>query len=256
MTFPHPSAAHSAHRRLDAALDGLAVTFRGMTARPDEHNCECHWGGPEELALLKVPDVELDHDLLHRTWQAPDWSDHPAVLRRILPQFARSLVAGRVEPILGPAGIGRSFDRGRWRSWPREQAEAVAEFLHAWWDHVLTDPAPAVPARELLVVVAEASGTLTPWLARWEERTGTTATQHLAEAAADWEYHLLGDELPWDAWDGGDEKRAELTAWLLDHARPRLAGHGAPDELLHGIRLLALTGPARWEDPHWPYRGC
>ncbi|MFF4080968.1 hypothetical protein ACFYZN_16430 [Streptomyces sp. NPDC001777] len=258
MTSSRPSAARLARRRLDAALDNLAVTFRGMTARPDEDNCECHWGSAEELARLKAADIELDHDLLQRTWRASDWSDHAAVLRRILPQFARSLVAGRVEPFLGPEEIGRSFDRGHWQQWPAEQAAAVREFLHAWWTHTLTDPAPAVPAHELLAVVVEASGALTPWLAHWETQTGTPATRHLAEAAAHWEYHLLGDELPWDPWDAwgseddGGERRAELTAWLLNHARPRLIAHGAPDELLHRIRLLGLTGPARWEDPHWP----
>ncbi|GAA2460347.1 hypothetical protein GCM10010433_73190 [Streptomyces pulveraceus] len=256
MTSSRPSAPHPARRRLDAALDGLAVTFRGMTAHPDEDNCECHWGSAEELALLKVPDVDLDDDLLQRTWRPSDWSDHAAVLRRILPQFARSLVAGGVEPFLGPEEIGRSFARGHWRQWPAEQAGAVREFLHAWWAHTLTDPAPAVPAHELLALLAEASGALTPWLAHWETQTGTPATRHLVEAADHWEYHLLGDALPWDAWDSeddGEERRAELTAWLLHHARPRLVAHGAPAELLHRIRLLGLTGPARWEDPHWPH---
>lgn len=145
MTSSRPSAAHPARRRLDAALDNLAVAFRGMTARRDENNCECHWGSAEDLALLKVPDIELDDDLLQRTWRASDWSDHAAVLRRILPQFARSLVAGRVEPFLGPEEIGRSFDRGHWQQWPGEQAAAVREFLHAWWTHTLTDPHPHRP---------------------------------------------------------------------------------------------------------------
>ncbi|MFF8715587.1 hypothetical protein ACF07T_29765 [Streptomyces sp. NPDC015184] len=246
------SAPHSTRRRLDAALDGLAVTFRGMTARPDEHNCECHWGSAEELARLKTPDIELDPDLLRRTWTASDWSDHPSVLRRILPQFARSLVAGHTAPFRDPEEIGRSFDRGRWRQWPDEQAAAVWEFLRAWWADTLTDPAPARPAHDLLALTVEASGTLRPWLAHWEARSGTAADRHLVAAVGHWEYELLGDQLPWDAWDDEEEKRAELTAWVLDHVRPRLVAHGAPDELLHRIRLLGLTGPARWEDPHWP----
>ncbi|MFB7944788.1 hypothetical protein ACFC6L_07670 [Kitasatospora phosalacinea] len=25
-----------------------------------------------------------------------------------------------------------------------------------------------------------------------------------------------------------------------------------PDELLHRVRLLGLSGPDRWYDPHWP----
>ena len=120
-----------ARLRLDRALDGLAVTFRGMTARGDENQCACHWGSAEELAQLKVPDVELDPDLLHRTWYAGDWNDHGAVLRRILPQFARALVSGLVEPMFGMDEVGRSFARGHWRQWPAPGSGA-APFRREW----------------------------------------------------------------------------------------------------------------------------
>lgn len=101
---------------LAAALESLSVTFRRMVAASDEHNCECHWGSARELALLKLPDVTLDPDLLHRTWQEPGWSDHAAVARRILPQFATALVGGLVRP-------ERGF-RGRWTI-PRSRAVAA-----------------------------------------------------------------------------------------------------------------------------------
>lgn len=61
----HPSLT-PASRRLDAVLDNVAVVFRGMTAHPDENDCECHWGSAEDLAQLKAPDVELHPDLLHQ----------------------------------------------------------------------------------------------------------------------------------------------------------------------------------------------
>lgn len=241
-----------ARLRLDAALDGLAATFRGMTAHPDEHNCECHWGSADELAQLKVPDTELDPDLLQRTWQAIDWSDHASVLRRILPQFATSLVSGPVEHSFGMERAGLSFALGHWQQWPAEQAAAVREFLQAWWAHTLTDPDPAVPAYEVLVLGAEASATLSPWLNTWSALRAPVSDQHLAEAAAHWEYDLLGDQLPWDAWENEEEMRAELTAWLVRHAPARLRAHGVSEELLHRIRLLGVTGLERWEDPHWP----
>ncbi|MFG1684596.1 hypothetical protein ACGFNP_30835 [Nonomuraea sp. NPDC049269] len=41
---------------LDAALKALATTFRGMTARPDEHNCECHWGSAEDWLVCHAPE--------------------------------------------------------------------------------------------------------------------------------------------------------------------------------------------------------
>ncbi|MGW6547594.1 hypothetical protein ACWGBH_32825 [Streptomyces massasporeus] len=245
-----------AQRRLDAALERLSATFRGMTAHPDEHNCECHWGSPEELALLKTPDVELEPDLLRRTWQATDWSDHAAVLRRILPQFATVLVAGRAEPLFGRLEeAGSSLARGRWQQWPEEHAGPVREFLHAWFVRSLTDPDPVVPAHQVFALCAEASGTLRPWLAAWEGRTGHLGDLRLAEAAAEWEYELLGDGLPWRVdWyeNDAEEMRAGLVAWLLGHAAARLRASGAPTELQHRIRLLGLTDEDRWTDPHWP----
>ncbi|MGW0598767.1 hypothetical protein ACWD11_16655 [Streptomyces sp. NPDC002776] len=240
--------------RLDRALDDLTHTFRGMTARSDETQCICHWGSDDELALLKIPGRELDPDLLRRTWDAPDFSDHGAVLRRILPQFARELVAGRIEPMFGMYEVGRSFARGDWQQWPARQSAAVREFLHAWWAQGLTDPDPAVPVHQLLALCAEASGTLTPWLDAWEALGHPVADRHLAVAVERWEYALLGDELPWQSWDDEDALRAELTAWLVRYAPDRLRTLDGTDELLHRVRLLGLTGPARWEDPHYPVR--
>lgn len=170
---------------LATALAGLAAVLGGMTAHPDEHNCECRRGSAEELAQLKVPDTELDLDLLRRTWQAPDWSDHASVLRRIVPQFATALVKGSVEPLFGLEEAGRSFARGRWQQWPTVQAEAVRDFLHAWWADTLTGPDPAVPAYEALALATEASATLTPWLTTWETLTDHPADDHLAKAAAE-----------------------------------------------------------------------
>ncbi|MFJ7147059.1 hypothetical protein ACIQVT_02500 [Streptomyces sp. NPDC100445] len=241
-----------ARLRLDRALDRLDVTFRGMTARGDETQCDCHWGGAEELARLKVPDVALDPDLLHRTWTAPDWGDHGAVLRRILPQFARALVGGLVEPLSGMAEVGRSFARGHWQEWPAHRSAAVREFLDAWWAHTLAEEEPAVPAHEVLALCAEASATLSPWLGTWESLQGRAADRHLAEAVAHWEYDLLGDQLPWRTRGDADALCAELATWLAGHAPDRLRTRQVPEELLHRIRLIGLTGPARWEDPHWP----
>ncbi|MER5473544.1 hypothetical protein [Streptomyces sp. NPDC002685] len=246
---------HPARHRLSAALDDVAATFRGMTAHPDEHNCTCHWGSSEELSLLKTPDVELEPDLLRRTWQAIDWTDHAAVLRRILPQFATALVAGRVEPLFGLEEAGYCFARGRWQQWPDDHAGSVREFLRAWWVQSLTDPDAIVPPHEVFVVCAEASGTLGPWLAEWEKQTGGLSDRRLAEAAAEWEYELLGDSLPWRvSWYEHDEEemRADLVAWLLEHAAGRLRESGASADLQHRIRLLGLTELDRWTDPHWP----
>lgn len=247
-----PSGRTPSRLRLDTALHGLALTFRGMTAVPDEDNCECHWGSAEDLAQLKTPDAELDPDLLRRTWQAIDWRDHGAVLRRILPQFAAALVAGAVEPLFDMGDVGQSFGRGRWQRWSGDQAAAVEEFLHAWWADSLVAPDAAVPAYEVFALCAEASSTVTPWLDVWAVTVHPTADRRLVEAVREWEYDLLGGKLPWYAWDHDEKRVGELSAWLAEHAPARLGSQGAPQELHHQVRLLGLPEPARWEDPHWP----
>ncbi|WP_406389570.1 hypothetical protein [Streptomyces sp. NBC_00887] len=247
-----PTDRTPARLRLDAALHGLTGTFRGMTAAPDEDNCECHWGSAEDLARLKTPDVVLDPDLLRRTWQAIDWRDHGAVLRRILPQFATALVGGQVEPIFDMGDVGQSFGRGRWQRWPGDQAAAVREFLHAWWADSLTAPDTVVPAHDVFALCAEASGTVTPWLAVWDRENRPTADRRLVEAVDQWEFDLLGGKLPWYAWDHDEKRIIELSNWLADRAPARLSSQGAPEEMHHWVRLLGLPGPARWEDPHWP----
>lgn len=137
-----------------------------------------------------------------------------------------------------PRRTGRN-KRLRWQQWPAHLSATV--------------PDPAVPAHDVLALCAEASATLGPWLDTWETHDHHVADRHLAEAAAHWEDDLLGDQLPWEAWDDTDILRTELATWLVRHAPARLRAQDAPEELLHRIRLIGLTGPARWEDPHWPH---
>ncbi|MEU7780998.1 hypothetical protein [Micromonospora parva] len=251
MTQPTP-----ARGRLDASLARLACAFRGMVAHPDDSNCECHWGSAEELALLKTPDVEVDPDLLRRTYWTGDWDFPAEMLRRILPQLATALTSGEVERLGGMDHAGRTFALGGWQRWPAEQSTAISEFLDAWWAVTLTDPDAEVPAHVVLAMLVEASGALGRWLDAWTTATTALAHQRLAEAFGEWEYDLLRDDLPWHTWTLTDDEeevlRTELTAWLLQHAPTRLRMADTDPELPHRLRLLGLTGPARWDDPHWP----
>ncbi|MCX4779318.1 hypothetical protein [Streptomyces sp. NBC_01264] len=253
--------AAEARVRLDRALAHLAVAFRGLAAPADEKQCDCHWGSPEELALLKLPGTgpgtDIDPDLVHRTWSAPDWNDHGAVLRRILPQFARELTGGLGAYAWDVGRVGDSFHRAEWQQWPAPQSAAVGEFLHAWWAHTLLTPDPAFPAREVLQMCTEASGSIGPWLADWETLHHPVADQHLADTVDHWERDLLCYALPWytrSFWPDEEEAvRAELTDWLATRAPARLRAHGAPEVVLHTVRLLSLADTDRWNDPHWPY---
>ncbi|WP_020390260.1 hypothetical protein [Kribbella catacumbae] len=233
---------------LDDALARITRNFRGATAHADEIQCECHWGSAEELASLKVPDVVLDPDLLRRTVWATDWADQASVLRRVLPQLAVAMAEGGVDDYDLPH-LGEWIARGNWQQWPIDEAAAVGTFLEAWWVRSLTSPA-ALPAHQALTLCGGAAGTVGPWLAFWETLDHPLATQRLAELVDEWGLILLSDDLPWSTIDRKDEKLRELTAWLLTHAPGRLAGH---DRLLNILNRLTITGPARWDDPDWPY---
>ncbi|MEU6211605.1 hypothetical protein ABZ891_17060 [Streptomyces sp. NPDC047023] len=265
MTDPHPHphpvrapGVPAARDRLDRALDELAAAFRGAAARPDENACACHWGSAEELVLLKTPGGDLDRDLLQRAWYGTDWRDPGAVLRRILPQFARELTTGLDGYAWAVDRAGAAFAEAGWQEWPARQSGAVREFLHAWWAYALRVTGPGLlPAREVLTVCTEASGAIGPWLAVWEGTRHPVADHHLAETLDAWDWDLLREELPWRPWAAWPEEaegavRTELTAWIAEHAPARLRAAGAPEPLRHSARLLCLPAPTRHQAPHWP----
>ncbi|MFF0654826.1 hypothetical protein [Micromonospora tulbaghiae] len=233
---------------LNEALAGVAATFQGMTAHRQESNCECHWGSAEELALLKTPDVPLDEDLLRRTYWTTDWRYPGPLLRRILPQLTRSLVAGRVMPMAGMESLGYLFTTARWQEWPKGQRDALREFLDAWWLHVLVEPDAKVPAHEALELIAETTGKLTPWLAVWTgSLADAVARRRLVTAVDEWMDDLLGDGLPWSSWHNEDTWGAALSLWVIRHAPAALREHNASIELLDYIRLLGLPYADRWD---------
>lgn len=245
------SSTTTADDRLRAALDQIRKVFVGMTARPDETNCECHWGSAEELALLKVPGVPLDPDLLYRTWSVPDWEDHGAVIRRILPQLAEALVVGEC---LRPQEAGRSLARSGWRDWPAAQSTTISGFLHAWWARTLEVADPPQPASDVFETCVTASGSVTPWLAQWAARRDPVADRHLLDAVEGWTYDLVGDQLPWTLhWDDDETALArELNAWLARHAPARLAAQGAEPFLLHRMGMLGVPIEVRWDEERCP----
>ncbi|MFC8721220.1 hypothetical protein [Kitasatospora sp. NPDC057198] len=254
MTDPYVRAAQG---RLDAALHRLAAALRGATVHPDEHNCECHWGGPADLALLRTPDAPLDADLLRRTWRQGKWNDPGAVLRRVLPQLAAELADRGSDSSGDREDIGWALARADWPRWPAEQAAAVGGFLHALWIRDLLVPGDAREVDRTLGMCVQASGELAPWLDAWAALDHPSADRGLAAAVDVWTYDLLSDALPWSLIrhsDREDALAAELSAWLTCHAPARLRAHGAPDDLLHRVRLLGLSEPERWRDPHWPGR--
>ncbi|MFD3532015.1 hypothetical protein [Streptomyces sp. NPDC058664] len=229
-----PSPPASALRRIDAV-------FGGMTA-PAEGCLHCYGAG--ELALLAVPRAPLGDDLVRILMhEVPShFTDHPAVVRRLLPEFFSFVAHGRFSGMAYlPTGLGRTA----WREWPAEQAAAIEGFLDAWWRETLADPEPVYGVQAVWELCADIHGSVTPLLDAWDSAPGGGAEdRHLAGRAEHWLDDLLQDDVslvvPW-----GSEPLAELQEWLVTRAVPRLAGQADP-LLVAKIGLLALGPEERW----------
>ncbi|MFD6363729.1 hypothetical protein ACFWFX_28395 [Streptomyces roseolus] len=229
---------------LTAALRRVDAVFDGMTAPAD--GC-LHCYGAEELALLAMPRAPLGDDLAYQFFhkEPGHFGDHPAVLRRVLPEFLHHLADGRFSGMgYAPTGLGRV----RWQEWPAEQAGAIAGFLDVWWRETLADPEPPYGVGAVWELCVEIHQSLAPVHDVWAAAPrGGTADRHLADWVAYRIEDLLNDDssvLPWYV-DLDGVLLPELQAWLVEHAPARLAGH--PDPLLaRKVALLALGEEERW----------
>ncbi|TGB09324.1 hypothetical protein [Streptomyces sp. MZ04] len=240
--------------RLAAALDRIHDLFGGLTAAPGETGCT-HCYAEADIALLHRPDVPLPDDLLrmfvHK--EPSHFDDHPAVLRRLLPQFTTWLASGAFEG-LGYAACG--LGRAGWPDWPDPQAAAVREFIDAWWDDFLRQDSSPYDVTDVFACCADMGGTVTPLLARWaDEPVGGPGDQELVWACEAWEQDLLSDDasgvVPWWYWFDRDEPVREVQLWLAEHAPPRLRAAGADPGLVTRIELLALPYEDRWAHLYW-----
>ncbi|MFG3349778.1 hypothetical protein ACGF1Z_32540 [Streptomyces sp. NPDC048018] len=217
---------------LAAALRRVEQVFRGMTA--SSRGC-LHCFGAGELALLAAPGTRLDDDLLIRFFhKVPDhFEDHPAVVRRLLPQFLAYAASGEFTGAgFAPTGLGRTA----WQEWPREQAEAIDAFLSVWWAETLAVPGPVPGVQAVFELCHDMRRSVTPLLDHWAGRdAGGAAERHLATWVGQWNEDLLRDDASSLSWWAPDPTE-ELQTWLVRHAA----------HLDRRVPLLALPPEARW----------
>ncbi|MEU9327097.1 hypothetical protein AB0D91_25335 [Streptomyces canus] len=231
---------------LDAALANIETVFDGCTS-PGESACGvCHL--PEEAAYLRTPHLRIPADVLRMyTFEVSDhFDDQAAAMRRLLPQGARALVMGEMEPL----GIGfHGLAVVDWRAWPAEQSAAVEAFVLSWWQDVLAAPEPPYWIVEIFELCASVLRSGTPLLDRWH--ASAVADTHLVQCVDWWLEKLLNDDSPF-RWFLYGEKAAvpELRAWLSRHAPARLRAQGEPDLAIRA-ELLALPYDERWAHPYW-----
>ncbi|MEU5533861.1 hypothetical protein [Streptomyces sp. NPDC020362] len=232
---------------LDAALADIDTVFNGF-ASPNETGCgRCHL--PEETAYLRTPYVRVPDGVVRMyLFEVPDhFDDHPAAMRRLLPQAARAMADGT----LGSIRYSRhGLSQVDWHSWPAEQAAAIDAFLRAWWQDALTTADPSYPVDEIFETCATIAGSVTPLLDGWPR--GPVADTHLVHCADVWLHDLISDSSPFSWWYADSEEAglAELRTWLAGPAAARLHALGEHDRAVRS-RLQALPHDERWAHPYW-----
>ncbi|MFE9044534.1 hypothetical protein ACFY9F_06545 [Streptomyces sp. NPDC012421] len=220
-------ALTAALRRVDAVFGGLTVSADGCSY--------CY--GEDGLAPLAVPGALLGDDLLGSVFhEVPGhFPDHPAVVRRLLPEVFALLAAGRFS---GMGFMSTGLGRVAWREWPPEQASAIEEFLDVWWRETLADPAPVHGLDAVWRLSVDFHQAVAPLLDVWAAAPrGGVEDAHLADFVELWIEDLL-----WDCvigWPADDALLPDLRAWLVEHVPDRLAGH--PDPLpARKVALLTI----------------
>ncbi|MEU9290910.1 hypothetical protein AB0D57_41375 [Streptomyces sp. NPDC048275] len=243
---PSPSSSSSspleaARARLDAAVARVRFVFAGMRVLSQEPACP-HCYTSDELALLRTPDAVLPDSLMrHFFHESPGLIDNfDEVVRRLLPQFAAYLAGGRFSGMgYAQSGLGRVD----WRNWPRGQAEAIEEFIEAWWLDFLRDDSSPHAVADVLEVASDMAGRVTPLLALWAAEPRGGRADALLECFVESRLDdlLQDDPTVLGFWCDRQDLVAELQQWLVDHAVDRLTEYGTDDDTI--IELLHLTLP-------------
>ncbi|MGI5453468.1 hypothetical protein ACQEWB_09900 [Streptomyces sp. CA-249302] len=232
---------------LDAALADIDTVFNGFASLAETGCGHCH--APEETAYLRTPYVPIPVDVVrYYLYEVPDhFDDHPASMRRLLPQAARAMADGS----LGSIAYGaHGLTRADWRSWPAAQVAAIEAFLHAWWQDALATPEPPYGIEDIFETCVTIARTVTPFLKGWVG--GPAADAHLVHIADVWLYDLLSDASPFSWWDDDSEDAgvADLRAWLAGPGAARLRAAGE-DDLALRCELQVLPEGERWAHPYW-----
>ncbi|GHH78044.1 hypothetical protein [Promicromonospora soli] len=179
--------------RLQAALDAVDHTFDGFTCAADNPCTHCYGDRDEGLPELTIPGTLLAPDLLDSlAYRTPSlFTDHAAMVRRILPQMARRLADGTLHTYWPEQ---HCLARSNWREWPTSQADAIRELIEAWWEDLVTTREPHHDIALAFATFAAVTGDLAAALASWPD--DDTANRHLVTVSRGWIDDLINDEDP------------------------------------------------------------
>ncbi|MFE2988685.1 hypothetical protein [Streptomyces sp. NPDC059262] len=215
---------------------------------------------PESELLLLGGDPDLvSDDLLGHFMRetASHWAEdqYPVLWRRFIPRALR---------MWGPDGDGTdpSYEIGRLGAggarlvdWPEAERLAVERAFRALLTlAVTTSGRPLEWCTDLVEGIANATGSIDPWLDHISGLTGPEADAGVVRLAVGWSVELLWEELEFTWWYDGDPQA--IARWLPT-LRPRVADFAArhprcknASDALIGLDALEAGTGSRWLYPY------
>lgn len=207
---------------LDDAIAALYEAFSKYRLRAGIEQCNCGACTRVDENSLRSP--SLRHMPLHRlevvgrrvmtTWG--DVDDFRHLLPRFLELLAESDFSDGAS--LDPELMGCKLTYGRWKSWPKAEVRAVADFLKAYWTDRLARPPELYNQDTPLSVLVSAGLDIAPALEQWRASLDSPAAVRLYEylSSSSARQVLKGEPPPY--WDAAPESVRVFGNWLLsDH---------------------------------------
>ena len=223
-----PTLGVALTRLADLLVDAQASADDGCGYCFDEADLEALSGPIDRIPERLLSKVAAKHP--------SHWGDFASLYRKLTPRIVSLLVYGDLH-IDVDLIADRFFASGCWYMWADDERDAMLAVCEAWWDDTLRSYPRQPWAYEVLGFLVTTPVPLTTWLAALDAQPPGPADLH-ARDLCQWSLpELLAGDLT-VGWASKIDITAEVTRWVLESARPRLARVPTQPDLTEGLRLL------------------
>jgi hypothetical protein len=204
---------------LHDAIGSLYAAFSKYPLPEETWPCPCCHSANANALLHAAPLQELQWDHLagYSTEALMVWGDLDCY-KHFLPRvFELVLIAGEWPKSPTPESVFGILRYGQWRTWPREEQEAVERMLHAVWETVRSNPpieGGYIDVDQWLCCISQCEDDLAPYLDQWmkDERLSSSwalSSLILGSTIAYTDADTNHDPPVWE----GEESRAKFEEW-------------------------------------------
>jgi hypothetical protein len=206
------------------AIERLYGLFAKYPLPVDTNPCSCCHTSDDEASLHARPLRDIEAEQLRN--YAGDallvWGNLN-VFKHFLPRIFELMMTmpDATNEFADPEIVFSKFRHGKWRTWPKDEQDAVERFLHAVWNEVLNNPSPEdrFPDTESwLCSIGQCEDDLSPYLDQWAGDESLSACLELSSLLLSSTIARTGNRGRNPFWDSRDAQYAQLQEWATSAA--------------------------------------